>query len=180
MDLETLGGIVRELVRKITDRGDERALDELIDLILDLREHAREIRLIAQIIHDEKTYVLSDTEILRGEERRLIDVAATYHSLYTLCRAVTKKEDLGTDIDLEKILEACTDKNLSDLTLMLERSFYKILSERSRESAERTIKIIDEAISKINAKGDLRSHLMRSLLAEARRLIEKLAERALV
>ncbi len=176
MDLETLSNIVRELVRRITDKRDERALEELVDLILDLRTRKRELNTIAQVLHDEKTYVLSDTEILRGEEDRLIEIAAMYHTLYTMCRALAS-EDVEKNIDLNKAIEALSDKNLSDITIMLERAFRKYVNNRDREAVE-FINKLNEALTGIRGD-DLRTHLMRSIVIEARKLIERLSDRIL-
>ena len=177
MDLETLSHIVRELSRKITDRGDERALNELVDLILDLKDNDRAIRIIAQLLHDEKTYVLSDTEILTSEERRLINVAALYHALYMLCRALSRRFE-KTDIDSNRLIEALLDRNLTETTLILEecirRILYGDLDERSK-----VLNMVNNVLNRLEvSEDDLRGYLMLSLVIETRKLIEKLLERS--
>ncbi|NPB00388.1 MAG: hypothetical protein GXO10_03340 [Crenarchaeota archaeon] len=176
MDLETLSHIIRELSRKITDRRDERALEEMIDLILDLRDNERAIKLIAQLIHDEKTYVLSDTEILTGEERRLIDIAALYHALYMLCRALPSKDRRELDIE-QRLIESLYDKNISDTTLILEESIRRVL-HGNEDERQRTIRTIDNVLNKLEVEEkDLRTYLMISIVAETRKLIDKILER---
>ncbi len=176
MDLETLSHIVRELSRKITDRGDERALDELIDLIFDLKSNERALRLVTQLLHDEKTYVLSDTEILTSEERRLINVAALYHALYMLCRAISSRGDV-TEISSDKLIEALIDKNLTETTLILEEAIRKILYG-DRDERNKVLKVINNVLNRMEIdEHDLRSYLMLSLVVETRKLIEKLLER---
>ncbi len=104
----------RELMHRLTDRNDEKALKDMITLIISSKGDKKKLKIIMQLLHDEKTFILSDTEILRQQEIQLLRKAALYHVLYELTRGLA--ESSKCELDENRLREAVADVNLSELT----------------------------------------------------------------
>ncbi len=111
--MEELTLLLRDLMHRLTDKNDEKALRDIIMLILSSREDKRKLKIIMQLLHDEKTFILSDTEILKQQETQLLRKAALYHVLYEIARGLAEASECRLSED--KLREAVTELNLSDI-----------------------------------------------------------------
>ncbi len=170
MDLELLLSCIRDNLRKISENKDTNAIKNIIKTILEFRDKTIELKIISQLIHDEKTYVLSDTEILRTQEHRLIDVAALYHIIYELCRILIMEiEDRIVDLD-----KAVSEKNLTDITHFIDNVLIFTLEglEDKLSIAITNIKNVERKIS----NKDLRNNLMLSIFRNLEYVVSLIRE----
>ncbi len=170
MNLDMLLSYIRDILKKISENRDENAIKNLIKTILDFRDREKELKIISQLIHDEKTYVLSDTEILRGREYDLINIASIYHILYELCRIfIYKDKNYEVDIDYEK---AILEKNLTDITYIIDRVLRMCIVG---EDVNKEFEKLNNIISKIDSK-DLRNFMIISLIRNLENIVKLIKE----
>ena len=170
MNLDMLLSYIRDILKKISENRDENAIKNLIKTILDLKDREKELKIISQLIHDEKTYVLSDTEILRGREYDLINIASIYHILYELCRIfIYKDKNYEVDIDYEK---AILEKNLTDITYIIDRVLRMCIVG---EDVNKEFEKLNNIISKIDSK-DLRNFMIISLIRNLENIVKLIKE----
>ncbi len=133
---------LRELMHRLTDKGDENALREILAIILSSREDSRKLSIIMQLLHDEKTFILSDTEILKHKELDLLKKASLYHVLYEIARAF--KEHVDCKFNVDDFKNSIQELNLSDFTEQI-----KALVKCALEKREDIINILEDIIKEV-------------------------------
>ncbi len=176
MSFEDLSLALREILHKVSTAGDERAFQELLRIVLSIvseRDNAK-LTWLMQILHDEKTYVLTDTEIMPERTLELLNRATMYHVVYELIRSVKQRLECKVP-DVESMKKSIEEGNLADLT---ENIAYALRCAIDNENVDRVLEKFREALSQIRLPDryvkppDLRAYLCKYMLENAAKLIE--------
>jgi len=175
--IEDFSLAIRELLHRITEREDVTALSELVKLVLDLWRKGDQMRLgvLMQLLHDEKTYILSDTEILPGKELELMRKAALYHVVYELVRALRQNVECRIP-NAEKLRESIADGNLSDLTTELVHGLRCIAEKRHVDDVCNVVKSVLSGIQPgtVSKPPEMKDHVMKYILENFLALVDLL------
>ena len=180
MSVEDLSFTLRDLLHRISTRGDEKALRELLKIVLEiiLEKNDSKLTWLMQIIHDEKTYVLTDTEIMPEKTLELLEQAALYHAVYELIRSVRQGLECKI-LDVDQLRGKIEEGNLSDLTEEIARTLKCVIEGRQVEEILSRVRRLAEEIKlpeKYSRPPDLRPHLCKYILSSTAKLIELLAD----
>ncbi len=180
MGLEDLFLALRELLHRVSMRDDSDALRSLVRYVLSVLKESNEEKLsnLMQVIHDEKTYVLADTEIAPGRVLELLRKAALYHALHELIRSV--KHDLKCEIpDPDVLRRLAMEGNMTDLTDRIARALRCVIdNERVNDvlSRLRETSAMLETSQNVERPPDLKVSLCRYILEETAMLIDTVKE----